>query len=347
MKVNGLGLALLLLAAGSAQPVFSQNTQAEKHQFQAIKAQAERGDAQAQFILGNLYAFGSGTSRDLAKAAKWHRKAAEQGLATAQLRLGLDYLNGIGVKADPIEGTKWLHRSADQGSSEAEFELARSYAEGKGVGENPVEAARWYRRAADQHFAPAQFALGNCYFDGYGVSKDTTAGLGWMKQAAEQGYAPAENSYGMCFAKGKGVAQDYLQAYKWLNLSAAQGGENNTEAKINLSMAERAMTSAQIEQGQKLAREFKPNKPGSSVAPALAAQSPAASVPGVVSVKAGDESCEVYVDGALVGNAPSKVRLAPGMHVILVRKAGFKDYRRELKVTSGAELSLNASMEKQ
>jgi hypothetical protein len=31
----------------------------------------------------------------------------------------------------------------------------------------------------------------------------------------------------------------------------------------------------------------------------------------------------------------------------LVRKAGFKDYRRELKVTSGAELSLNASMEKQ
>ena len=39
-----------------------------------------------------------------------------------------------------------------------------------------------------------------------------------------------------------------------------------------------------------------------------------------------------------------EVNLADGTHVVEVKKAGFKGYRRELRVTAGSELSLNAEL---
>jgi hypothetical protein len=347
MNLNRAGLTVLLLWVSFGM-AFGQNTQAEKQQFEMAKAQADRGDARAQFALGNLYFLGTGTRRDLMKAAKWHRKAAEQGLVQAQLRLAFDYLSGVGLKTDPIEATKWFHRAADQASVEAQFELGRSYAEGRGVGENPVEAAGWYRRAAEQDFGPAQYELGKCYFEGDGVTKNTEAGVAWMKKAAEQAYAPAEDAYGVCFAKAKGVGQDYVEAYKWFSLAAAQGGEGSTQSKIDLSMAERAMTPEQIVAGQKRANEFQPHRTELSLAAGARNNHQAGGASaGIVTIKAEDETAEVYVDGASVGNAPAKVHLDPGLHAIAVKKPGFKEYRKELKVTAGAELTVRAVLEKE
>src|SRR5947208_10005607 len=100
MNVNRAGLSVLLLWVSFATPAFSQNTQAEKQHFETLKAQADHGDARAQLALGNFYFLGTGTRRDLIRAAKWHRKAAEQGLVEAELRLAFDYLDGVGLKTD-------------------------------------------------------------------------------------------------------------------------------------------------------------------------------------------------------------------------------------------------------
>src|SRR5690349_16119381 len=108
MKVKRAGLSVLLLWAVFVTPALSQNTQAEKQQFETMKAQADHGDARAQLALGNFYLLGTGTRRDMIRAAKWHRKAAEQGLAEAELRLAFDYLDGVGLKTNPIEATKWF-----------------------------------------------------------------------------------------------------------------------------------------------------------------------------------------------------------------------------------------------
>jgi TPR repeat protein len=358
MNVRGLSLAILVLWAGPAFRAPGQTTAADKKQFDYSKAQAERGDAQAQLTLGSLYASGVGVNKDLTKAAKWHRKAAEQGLARAQLRVAVDYANGVGVKPDRVEAVTWLRRAADQGLAEAQFELGACYATGDGIAENPVEAVKWYRKAAAQNSAKAQHALGNCYFEGDGVTKDIEEGVIWTRKAAEQGLAAGEDSLGMCYAKGKGVTQDYLEAYKWFSLAAAQGDEHDTQAKIDLSMAERAMTPEQIAQGQKLAREFQahasqdaPAAPGTD---AGKKSNTASAVPaingsnlGFLNVKADDETYDVFLDGAFVGNAPAKLKLAPGLHVIEVKKPGFKDFRKEIKITEGSELSLRAVLEKQ
>ena len=63
----------------------------------AYRAAAERGEAWAQFNLGNMYYNGEGVPQDDATAVMWYTKAAEQGNAAAQSNLGNMYYNGEGV----------------------------------------------------------------------------------------------------------------------------------------------------------------------------------------------------------------------------------------------------------
>jgi TPR repeat protein len=58
---------------------------------------AEEGEADAQFAMGLLYAFGKGVTLTQAEAVRWYRLAAEQGHATAQYNLASMYFYGQGV----------------------------------------------------------------------------------------------------------------------------------------------------------------------------------------------------------------------------------------------------------
>ena len=66
-------------------------------EFSELKRLAESGDADAQYNLGVMYAFGEGVAKDQVEAVKWYRKAAEQGDADAQYNLGVRYAKGEGV----------------------------------------------------------------------------------------------------------------------------------------------------------------------------------------------------------------------------------------------------------
>lgn len=82
-------------------------------QVRAIRGNAEQGQANAQFILGLMYAEGRGLPKDEAEAVRWYRKAADQGDADARHNLSL--LRGL---AD--SGTK----SQTSGFPLGPFELA-------------------------------------------------------------------------------------------------------------------------------------------------------------------------------------------------------------------------------
>ncbi|MGA2021972.1 MAG: PEGA domain-containing protein [Candidatus Sulfotelmatobacter sp.] len=47
-----------------------------------------------------------------------------------------------------------------------------------------------------------------------------------------------------------------------------------------------------------------------------------------------------------MGNTPSDVQVTEGDHTVTVRKAGFKDWERTLKITAGSSVHLNADLEK-
>jgi len=55
---------------------------------------------------------------------------------------------------------------------------------------------------------------------------------------------------------------------------------------------------------------------------------------------------EVTVDGRYVGSTPSVVGLTTGTHVVVVSTAGYAQWKRELAVEAGSELTVNAVLEK-
>ncbi|MBR0504377.1 MAG: sel1 repeat family protein, partial [Kiritimatiellae bacterium] len=116
----------------------------------ACRAEAEKGNAKAQFYLGMCYSNGEGVEKDGAEAVKWYRKAAEMGERTAQNNLASCLMSGQGVEKDPVEAGKWFRKSAEQGYVEAQVNLGVYCDRGEGGVKDHAEAVKWFRRAAAQ-----------------------------------------------------------------------------------------------------------------------------------------------------------------------------------------------------
>ena len=85
-------------------------------------------------------------------------------------------------------------------------------------------------------------------------------------------------------------------------------------------------------------------------APANAPASIASENVGTLSAKLHLESdppgADIEVDGSFVGNTPSDVQVTEGEHTVTVKRTGFKDWERKLKVSGGSSVRLNAELEK-
>lgn len=83
---------------------------------EAIREQAEQGDAHAQAKLASLYLLGrDGFEKDDKQAAEWMEKAANQGLVDAQVVMGAMYDKGQGVVGDRDKATQWYEKAAAKG----------------------------------------------------------------------------------------------------------------------------------------------------------------------------------------------------------------------------------------
>ena len=211
-------LVVLVVAAWLAFPLAP--CLADNASLAEIRAKAERGDVDAQLLLGEEYHEGDRVPRDYAEAAKWMRKAAEQGNASAQFGLGLMYDHGEGV--------------------------ARDYA----------EAVKLYRKSAEQGFMFAQYFLGVHYLR-KAVPRDYAEAAKWMRKAAEQGNATAQIQLGVMYQEGIGVPRDYAGAYMWFSLAAAKGHE---DARKALDAIRPVMTPDQIAEAQKRTAAWKPSR---------------------------------------------------------------------------------------
>ncbi len=156
-------------------------------------------------------------SGDFATALKEWKPLAGQGDADAQYNLGLMYLNGWGVPQDDKEAVYWYKLAAEQGDAKAQYNLGVMYDVGERVTQDDKEAVRWYTLAAEQEHAKAQYNLGVMY------------------------------------ALGEGVIKDYVYAHMWGNIASMNG--NDKGETLRGYVAEK-MTSSQIEEAQRLAKEF-------------------------------------------------------------------------------------------
>lgn len=192
---------------------------------------ADKGEADAQLGLGEMFANGVGVAKNEAEAITWYLKAATQGNATAQFNLGMMYQAGRGATKDETVAANWFHKAANQGSANAQFNLGLMYETGLGVPKNEMEAAKWYRQAADQGHVGAQVNLGGMYGEGRGVAKDEIMAAEFYRKAAAQGNGIAQVNLGYIYGEGRGVAKDEAMAVEYYRKAAEQG---NGTAQFNL-----------------------------------------------------------------------------------------------------------------
>ena len=187
---------------------------------------------------------------DFSTAQREWRSLAENGDIQAQYMIGRIYFHHL---QNYSEAAKWYTKAAEKGHAAAQYGLANMYRNGRGVPQDTDVGMKWHLKAAEGGDAAAQNHLGFMYYYGRGVPQIYAEAVKWHRRAAEQGHAISQYNLGNLIRSGKGVQQDYVEAYKWYNLAAAQG---NDLARLDLERLAKKMTSAQIVEAEKLARDW-------------------------------------------------------------------------------------------
>ncbi|MDR3182078.1 MAG: SUMF1/EgtB/PvdO family nonheme iron enzyme [Planctomycetaceae bacterium] len=122
--------------------------------FQFAQKSAEQGNAQAAFLLSQMYAGGElSVENNPNELYKWLVKSAELGYHEAQRLVGIFCYNGseqLNIKQDYAKAAEWTRKSAEQDNVIAQLVLAGFYMEGIGVSQNRAEGEKWFRKAAAQ-----------------------------------------------------------------------------------------------------------------------------------------------------------------------------------------------------
>src|SRR5205823_1146539 len=85
-----------------------------------------------------------------------------------------------------------------------------------------------------------------------------------------------------------------------------------------------------------------PKKP-----PVTAAHTSKPGKTGTLSISSSPRAATVIVDGTVMGNTPSSLKLPPGEHSIAVSLGGYKDWVTSVTVEAGDTVSVKADLEKQ
>lgn len=153
---------------------------------------AQAGNAEAMYVLGQMYYHGAGVVEDKELAAIWYKRAADAGSAPAMFEYAVCCADGdCGVEQDISAAIRYYMEAARRGHAPAQFEMGMRYEFGEGITENIHEAVQLYSQAAKQGHAGAMYFLGHCYKSGRGVKADLGEAVNLFRQAAELGNTDA------------------------------------------------------------------------------------------------------------------------------------------------------------
>ena len=89
-----------------------------KEKIESLQKSAEQGDAEAQYQLGNYYAFD-----DDKKSVEYYTMAAEHDHAAAMYYLASCYAGGKGITKDEEKAIQLWMKSAELGNADAQFSV--------------------------------------------------------------------------------------------------------------------------------------------------------------------------------------------------------------------------------
>jgi primosomal protein N' len=124
-------------------------------------------------------------------------KLAKKGNAEAQFKVGEMYETGFGVKKDIAEATNWITKAANQGNETAGFKLLYWDIEKNGITDANKGKYEGLKAKADEGNPQAQYYVGKMYSRGVGVKRNSNKALGWLNKAALVGVLEAEREITM------------------------------------------------------------------------------------------------------------------------------------------------------
>lgn len=199
--------------------------------------------------------YGKGRPLNRVRALQLYRQAAERGDAEAQFIVGGMLYQGQGTDPDRRNGFKWLLKAAEQGKSSPESLniIGGHYLRGRFVPQNYLEAKKWLGQAADQGSVSAQNDLAYLHYYGLGGERDYNKAMELYEKAALQGDVLAQANLGLMHASGTGTATDRALGYAWYSLAASRG---NTMASLNRSTLMAEMSWEELNRAQALSVEL-------------------------------------------------------------------------------------------
>ena len=186
------------------------------------RVEANRNDAAAMTLLGELYAQGLAVPQNFTEAASWYRLAHERGDANATFALAMLTMDGLGVPKDRAQAEALLEQAAAKGHPVACYNLALLLLPRHTEG-GDARAVELLQRAAAAEIADAQYALAVLYREGRGVPPDRVKMAEWLARAAENGNLPAQVEYAIALFNGDGTARSEEEAARWFERAAWRG----------------------------------------------------------------------------------------------------------------------------
>ena len=189
---------------------------------QQWQSKAESGDAEAQFRIGQAYAFGQGFNQNFENAFEWYEKAAKQGHAKAQTALALLYGFGEGTTANENEAIKWLDKATTQNEPMALFFQGMMNYKKKDF----IKAKEWWEKAIAKGEPESMTGTASLYEEGNGVQQDNNKALEWLQKASDTGSAEGSIRLAFSYEEGKlGLEKNDEKAFTYMERAAIQGSE--------------------------------------------------------------------------------------------------------------------------
>jgi TPR repeat protein len=194
------------------------------------KSEADKGNAEAQYLLGAAYLLGEGISVDNDKAFEWLKKSSEQNNSDAQYYLGMMFKHGDGMTSNYEQAFFWFKKSAEQNNADAQYELANIYDLGIGTQKDKRNAIYWYEKIAEQGDIDADDYLK--LMRNFIGEKDLPSDKESIKNCeklANQDNHMAQYYFGLLHLNGVGIEKNMIKAKLWIGKSIGGGNSKAQE----------------------------------------------------------------------------------------------------------------------
>lgn len=225
-----------------AEPALAQGGEFEELK-RELAALAERGDAEAQTLLGAILLE---IVRDPTAARKWFELSAAAGDGAGQRSLGFLYANGLGVRRSEEKAVALFRAAAEAGDGFAMFNLAATNMAKDGKYLSYAETVDLLERAEGAGIVEATAKLGDLLAAG---DRDEEA-LACYVRAASQGHVGAMNAAACWHRDGTAGPRDLVQSARWFLTMLRYG---NGDGVHEAGMIAGDMTDEEIREAARLA----------------------------------------------------------------------------------------------